>query len=52
MLSKYTIMAMPAVCLSSLNVWNGVVLGVCDQDLVRFYYWCGRALVFEGVIRY
>ena len=46
MLSKCTIMALPAVCLSSLNVWNGVVLGVCDQMKVRFYYWSVHALVF------
>ena len=41
---KYTTMTVTAVHLSSLNVWNAVVLGVYEQD-VRLY-WC--VLEFEA----
>ena len=44
MLSKYTTMAMTAVRLSSLHVWNHLVLAL-DEQRVRLY-WC--VLEFEA----
>ena len=46
-MSKYTIIAMTAVRLCSLNVWNGVVLALGEQD-VRLYW---SVFEFEAVTR-
>ena len=45
--SKYTTMAMTAVRLCSLNVWNDVMFALDEQD-VRLYCWL--VFAFEAVI--